>query len=170
VCSSTFIPLLTLGIPGDTITAIMLGAFMVHGLVPGPALFAEHMDFVTAFFVAMAVCTLMHLVIGRAGLPLFMQAVKIPTQLLFPIVVVLCATGVYVSSNSYFDMVVMLAFGGAAADRLHPGADRRGRLAAELDRVAWQRVDLLRAAGVAGLPGAGGGGDRLGGDQGNQKA
>jgi putative tricarboxylic transport membrane protein len=111
VCSSTFIPLLTLGIPGDTITAIMLGAFMVHGLVPGPALFAEHMDFVTAFFVAMAVCTLMHLVIGRAGLPLFMQAVKIPTQLLFPIVVVLCATGVYVSSNSYFDMVVMLAFG-----------------------------------------------------------
>lgn len=111
VCSSTFIPLLTLGIPGDTITAIMLGAFMVHGLVPGPALFAEHMDFVTAFFVAMAVCTFMHLVIGRAGLPLFMQAVKIPTQLLFPIVVVLCATGVYVSSNSYFDMVVMLAFG-----------------------------------------------------------
>lgn len=111
VCSSTFIPLLTLGIPGDTITAIMLGAFMVHGLVPGPALFTEHPDFITAFFIAMLVCTFLHLVIGRAGLPLFVQAIKIPNQLLFPIVVVLCATGVYVSSNSYFDIYVMLGFG-----------------------------------------------------------
>ncbi len=111
VCSSTFIPLLTLGIPGDTITAIMLGAFMVHGLVPGPALFTENADFVTAFFVAMLVCTFLHLVIGRLGLPLFVQAIKVPNQLLFPIVVVLCITGVYVSSNSYFDIYVMLGFG-----------------------------------------------------------
>ena len=111
VCSPTFIPLLTLGIPGDTITAIMLGAFMVHGLVPGPALFSEHADFVTAFFAAMVVCSILHLLIGRIGLPLFIQAIRIPNQLLFPIVVVLCATGVYVSSNSYFDIYVMLGFG-----------------------------------------------------------
>ena len=111
MCSSTFIPLLTLGIPGDTITAIMLGAFMVHGLVPGPALFSEHADFVTAFFAAMVVCSFLHLLIGRIGLPLFIQAIRIPNQLLFPIVVVLCGTGVYVSSNSYFDIYVMFGFG-----------------------------------------------------------
>lgn len=111
VCGSTFIPLLTLGIPGDTITAIMLGAFMVHGLVPGPALFTTSADFVAAFFVAMLVSTFLMLAIGRIGLPLFVQAVRIPNKVLFPVVVALCMTGVYASSSSYFDLYVMLAFG-----------------------------------------------------------
>ena len=111
VTSSTFIPLLTLGIPGDVITAIMLGAFMIHGLVPGPTLFTENGTFVTAFFIVMIATTLLHLVIARAGMPLFMQAVRVPTDILFPIVLLLCFTGVYVASNSFFDLYVMLGFG-----------------------------------------------------------
>jgi putative tricarboxylic transport membrane protein len=111
VTGSTFIPMLTLGIPGDVITAIMLGAFMVHGLVPGPALFRDHGDFVTAFFVLMLAATFVHLIIGRLGLSLFIQAVKVPNTILFPVVLVLSLTGVYVATNSLFDIGVMLGFG-----------------------------------------------------------
>lgn len=111
VTSATFVPLLTLGIPGDVITAIMLGAFMVHGLLPGPALFEQNSAFVAAFFVMMVVATFLHLVVGRLGMPLFVQTVKVPTQILFPIVMVLSVTGVYVATNSLFDIYVMLGFG-----------------------------------------------------------
>jgi putative tricarboxylic transport membrane protein len=111
VTSATFVPLLTLGIPGDVITAIMLGAFMVHGLLPGPALFQQNSEFVAAFFVMMVVATVLHLVVGRLGMPLFVQTVKVPNQILFPIVMVLSVTGVYVATNSLFDIYVMLGFG-----------------------------------------------------------
>lgn len=111
VTSSTFIPLLTLGIPGDVITAIMLGAFMIHGLVPGPMLFSTEGDFVTAFFIVMLLTTGLHLVIGRLGMPLFIQAIRVPNNVLFPIVLLLCFTGVYVATNKVFDLYVMLGFG-----------------------------------------------------------
>lgn len=111
VTSSTFVPLLTLGIPGDVITAIMLGAFMIHGLVPGPSLFTNNATFVSAFFIVMLLTTALHLVIARAGMRLFIQAVRVPTGILFPIVLLLCFTGVYVASNSLFDLYVMLGFG-----------------------------------------------------------
>lgn len=111
VTSSTFIPLLTLGIPGDVITAIMLGAFMVHGLVPGPVLFRDSGDFVMAFFLVMLLTSLLHLLIARAGMGLFIQAVRVPTEILFPFVLLLCFTGVYVATNSVFDLYVMLGFG-----------------------------------------------------------
>lgn len=111
VTSSTFIPLLTLGIPGDVITAIMLGAFMIHGLVPGPMLFSANGDFVTAFFVVMLITTALHLAIGRLGMPLFIQAIRIPNDVLIPIVLLLCFTGVYVATNRVFDLYVMLGFG-----------------------------------------------------------
>ncbi len=111
VTASTFIPLLTLGVPGDVITAIMLGAFIVHGMVPGPALFESDSAFVAAFFVMMIVTTVLHLVIGRIGLPLFVQATRISNKLLFPAVMVLSVTGVFVSTNSSFDIFTMLGFG-----------------------------------------------------------
>ncbi len=111
VTSATFIPLLTLGIPGDVITAIMLGAFVVHGLIPGPTLFEQNQTFIAAFFVLMAVTTFLHLVVARAGLPLFVQATRIPTDLLFPAIIVLSVTGVFVTTNSFFDVYVMLGFG-----------------------------------------------------------
>ncbi len=111
VTSSTFVPLLTLGVPGDVITAIMLGAFLVHGLVPGPALFEKESAFVAAFFVMMIVTTLAHLVIGRLGLPLFVQTTRISNKLLFPAIMILSVTGVYVTTNSTFDVFTMLGFG-----------------------------------------------------------
>jgi putative tricarboxylic transport membrane protein len=111
VTGATFVPLLTLGIPGDVITAIMLGAFMVHGLLPGPLLFERNSEFVAAFFVMMVVATVLHFVIARLGMPLFVQTVRVPNQILFPIVMVLSITGVYVATSSFFDTYVMLGFG-----------------------------------------------------------
>ncbi|MEX2540560.1 MAG: tripartite tricarboxylate transporter permease [Trueperaceae bacterium] len=111
VTSSTFIPLLTLGIPGDVITAIMLGAFMVHGLVPGPSLFTEHRGFIMAFFVMMLVTTILLVVIARLGMRLFLQTTRIPDSILFPVVVVLCFTGTYVATNNFFDLYATLGFG-----------------------------------------------------------
>jgi len=111
VTASTFVPLLTLGVPGDVITAIMLGAFIVHGLVPGPALFEENSSFVAAFFLMMIVTTVLHLVIGRVGLPLFVQTTRISNKLLFPAIMVLSVTGVFVATNSFFDIFAMLGFG-----------------------------------------------------------
>jgi len=111
VTSATFVPLLTLGVPGDVITAIMLGAFIVHGMVPGPALFTENPAFIAAFFTMVVVATVLHLVIARAGMPLFVQATRISNTYLFPGVMVLGVTGVYVTTNSFFDVFAMLGFG-----------------------------------------------------------
>lgn len=111
VTSSTFVPLLTLGVPGDVITAIMLGAFIAHGLIPGPALFQQQGLFVASFFVMTLAATVLHLFIARAGLVAFIQTTRISNPVLFPAVLALCVTGVFVSTNSYFDIYVMLGFG-----------------------------------------------------------
>ena len=111
VTGSTLIPLLTLGIPGDVITAIMLGALTVHGLIPGPTLFQQQGDFVTALFIGMLMVTFLHLIVGYVGLPLFIRAVRVPAGILFPLVVVLCVTGTFVATSSVFDVFVMLGFG-----------------------------------------------------------
>ena len=111
VTGSTFIPMLTLGIPGDVITAIMLGAFMVHGLVPGPQLFRDH--------ARLRRCVLRPHAGHDAAAPdhrphrpgAFIQAVRVPNQVLFPIVLALSFTGVYVATNNLFDVGVMLGFG-----------------------------------------------------------
>lgn len=111
VTGSTLIPLLTLGIPGDVITAIMLGALTVHGLIPGPTLFQQQGDFITALFIGMLLVTFLHFFIAMIGLPLFIRAVRVPRGVLFPIVIVLCVTGTLVATASIFDVFVMLGFG-----------------------------------------------------------
>lgn len=111
VTGSTLIPLLTLGIPGDVITAIMLGALTVHGLIPGPTLFTQQGDFISALFIGMLIVTCLHFVVAMIGLPLFIRAVRVPRGVLFPMVIVLCVTGTLVATSSIFDVFVMLGFG-----------------------------------------------------------
>ena len=111
VTGGALIPMMVLGVPGDVLTAILLGALMIQGLVPGPLLFAEHSDAVNAifgsFFVAQAAMLLLGLVIVRiAG-----KIVNVPTPILLPIVLVLCAVGSYATNNSAFDLWLMAVFG-----------------------------------------------------------
>jgi putative tricarboxylic transport membrane protein len=111
VAGATLIPLLALGIPGDIITAIILGAFMIHGLQPGPVLFQQNLDMIYALFMGILVSSVFLLVIGKAGIRLFRRVADIPRSLLFPMVLVLCAFGSYAVNGTMFDVLVMIIMG-----------------------------------------------------------
>ena len=105
------IPLLTLGIPGDSNTAVMLGALMIHNMTPGPMLFVEKAAVVNTLFIGFMVANVFMLVLGLLGIPLFVKIVQIPRKILIPIIFVLCIVGSYAINNNYLDIVVMLVSG-----------------------------------------------------------
>lgn len=105
------VPLLTLGIPGDTITAVLLGAFMVHGLQPGPLLFRNNSDFVYAIFAAMIIASFMMLFVELVFIRGFIKVLNIPKYLLIPAILVLCIVGAFAVNNRLFDLWVFLGFG-----------------------------------------------------------
>ncbi len=111
VCGGALIPLLTLGIPGDAITAIMLGVFLVHGIVPGPDLFTKSADLVSAIFITLMVSNVLHFFIASLGMKLFIRLLSFSRSILFPSVVVICAAGAFSGSSNMFDVYVMIAFG-----------------------------------------------------------
>ncbi|SJN14329.1 Tricarboxylate transport membrane protein TctA [Halomonas citrativorans] len=111
VAGATLIPLLSLGIPGDVITAIILGAFMVHGLTPGPIMFQENLSLIYALFLGIMFSSLILLVVGNAAIKYFSLIADIPKSILFPIVLMFCIYGAYAVNNATFDIWLMLAFG-----------------------------------------------------------
>ena len=104
-------PMLTLGIPGDSVSAILIGAITVHGLRPGPQLFSSSPDLVYGIFVGFFVVNAMILLVGLAGTRLWVQIMRVPTQFLWPTVLVLGVVGSYALRSSLFDVFVMLAAG-----------------------------------------------------------
>lgn len=111
VTGGALIPLLTLGIPGDAAVAIMLGAFMMHDLSPGPLLFQNHVDVVYSIYFSLILANLAILAIGFGGGRLFVGILKVKIAILLPIVFVLCVVGSYGIHNSVFDVGVMISFG-----------------------------------------------------------
>ncbi len=111
VTGGALIPLLTLGIPGDPITAIMLGAFLVHGLTPGPDLFVQSPTIVYAIFVGLIVANVMHFFIALLGVKLFTRVLSMSRAYLFPIVLVICMAGAFTTNSNVFDVYIMLFFG-----------------------------------------------------------
>ncbi|MGO2240657.1 MAG: tripartite tricarboxylate transporter permease [Halomonas sp.] len=111
VAGATLIPLLSLGIPGDVITAIILGAFMVHGLTPGPIMFQENLSLIYALFLGIMFSSVILLVVGNAAIKYFSIIADIPKSILFPIVLMFCVYGAYAVNNMMFDIWLMLAFG-----------------------------------------------------------
>jgi len=111
VAGATLIPLLSLGIPGDVITAIIIGAFMIHNLTPGPLLFQNNADIVYALFIGLIASSVLLLVIGSVAIRAFRYIADVPSNLLFPAVLVLCIFGVFAINNSVFDVAVMLVMG-----------------------------------------------------------
>jgi putative tricarboxylic transport membrane protein len=111
VAGATLIPLLSLGIPGDVITAIIIGAFMVHDLTPGPLLFLNNADIVYALFIGLIASSFLLLVIGSVAIRAFRYIADVPPNLLFPGILVLCIFGVFAVNNSIFDVAVMLVMG-----------------------------------------------------------
>jgi putative tricarboxylic transport membrane protein len=107
----TLVPLLTLGIPGDNITAILLGAFIAQGLRPGPQLMSEQGPLVFAVLVAMLLANILFLVIGYLAIPLFAKVVTIRRSLLLPLTVVFAFVGVYVARSDPVDLYFLVFFG-----------------------------------------------------------
>ena len=116
----TLVPLLTLGIPGDNITAILLGAFIAQGLRPGPQLFAEQGDIVFAILIAMVLANALFLALGYVLIPVFARVVTIRKGLLLPLTIVFAFAGSYVYRSDPTDLLVLVFFGifGYAAKKL----------------------------------------------------
>lgn len=111
VVASSLIPLFVLGIPGNLAAAMLMGAFMIHGMQPGPLLFQENAQLMYGIYGSLVMASLFLLVIGRFGLRFFCKAVDIPAMILYPIVIFTCVMGAYLGKSSLFDVGVMLTFG-----------------------------------------------------------
>lgn len=111
VCGATMIPLLTLGIPGDSITAIMFGALVLQGITPGPLVFTQQGDMVTGIFITLFVCSLFMFVIGKLCVRLLTKVLNIKQGILFPIIMIICFAGSYAINNSMYDVLIMLIAG-----------------------------------------------------------
>ncbi len=104
------IPLMTLGIPGDTVTAILIGAFTIHGLTPGPLLFQNSGELVYAIFASLLVANLMVILSQYFGMRFFVKFLNIPKKYLIPTVIVMCVVGAFCVNNRAFDIRVLLFF------------------------------------------------------------
>jgi len=111
VAGATMIPLLALGIPGDVITAIILGAFMIHGLRPGPLMFNENIELIYAIFMGIMLSSIYLFGIGKICIKFISKISDIPHRILFPVVLILCIFGSYAVNNSTFDIAVMFLMG-----------------------------------------------------------
>lgn len=111
VCGGALIPLLTLGVPGDIVTAIMLGALMIQGLTPGPLLFVEHPVTVYGIFAAFIIANILMLICGLIAVRGANWITAIPSGVLMPIVVTLCVIGGFAVNNSTFDLLIVAIFG-----------------------------------------------------------
>ncbi|MCB1760750.1 MAG: tripartite tricarboxylate transporter permease [Gammaproteobacteria bacterium] len=111
VTGGALIPMMTLGIPGDPVTAILIGALLVHGLAPGPMLFIEQADFAYGLIFSFFWANIFNLFIALAGISLLIKVLATPRAILLPTIALLCVIGSYALRNSFFDIWVMLGFG-----------------------------------------------------------
>lgn len=111
VAGGALIPTITLGIPGDIANSVLLGAFMLHGLRPGPELFQKHPVETYAIFLTLITSSFMLLLVGKIGIKIFVRFVNITKQVLIPVVLLFCFVGTYSVSTSSFDLGLMVFFG-----------------------------------------------------------
>lgn len=105
------LPLITLGIPGDGVTAVLIGGFTIHGLQPGPLLFRNEPDLIGMIYAAFFASTILLLAVQLLTIRLFPRVLLVPRHLLLPVLIVLMVVGTYASGNRLFDVWLMLAFG-----------------------------------------------------------
>lgn len=106
-----FIPLLTLGIPSNVVMALLLGALMIHGITPGPLFIANNPDIFWGVIASMYIGNVMLLVLNLPLIGLWVQVLKVPYKVLFPLILLFCVIGAYSINSSTFDIAVMLVFG-----------------------------------------------------------
>ena len=111
VTGGSLIPMLTLGIPGESVTAVLMGGLIIQGLAPGPELFTKHAAMTYTFFAGFVLVQFFMLAIGTLGCRGFAQISRLSDAILIPCVTVLCVIGSYAIHRNMSDVVVMLIFG-----------------------------------------------------------
>jgi len=111
VCGATLVPLLTFGIPGDVVTAVMMGAFIAQGLRPGPLLFRDHLDVIYGIYIALFLASLAMFLVAVLTIGLWVKVLQVPRSILYPVILMLCVAGSYAINSSLFDVAMMVFFG-----------------------------------------------------------
>ena len=111
VTGGSLIPMLTLGIPGESVTAVLMGGLIIQGLAPGPELFTQHAGMTYTFFAGFVLVQFFMLALGTLGCRGFAQISRLSDAILIPCVTVLCVIGSYAIHKNFADVVVMLIFG-----------------------------------------------------------
>jgi len=108
---TAFIPTLTLGIPGNVVMALMLGALMIHGIAPGPQLVTKHPDLFWGLIMSFWIGNVLLLVLNIPLIGIWVRVLAIPYYLLYPAILAFVCIGVYSINNSAFDVVLVMVFG-----------------------------------------------------------
>src|SRR5882757_8976664 len=108
---TSFIPLLTLGIPPNAVMALMVGAMTIHGIVPGPQVMQKQPELVWGMIASMWVGNLMLIIINLPLVGIWVRLLRVPYRLMFPSIVIFCAIGIYSINNAPVDVVLAGAFG-----------------------------------------------------------
>jgi putative tricarboxylic transport membrane protein len=109
--SGAMIPLLSLGIPGDGTTALLLGGLTLQGITAGPLFFTKNIDLAYLIYAAMIVASFMMLIMEFVGMKIFVKLLSIPLYVLLPIIMVICAFGSFTATNTFFSVWVFFGFG-----------------------------------------------------------
>ncbi len=111
VTGGALVPLLTLGVPGDAVAAVLLGALIIQGLAPGPLLFTRSAPLVYGLFASMLVANVVMLFLGIIGIRFYARVLQVPKRLIIGIIVFLSMVGAFAMNNSIFDIHVAIGFG-----------------------------------------------------------
>ncbi len=111
VVGGSLVPLLTLGIPGNSVAAALMGGLMIQGLLPGPELFTKFGEITYAFILSLFLANIFLLLLGLYGAPLFARVSTVPNAILVPAITILSVIGSYAIKNSMFDVWLMFVFG-----------------------------------------------------------
>jgi putative tricarboxylic transport membrane protein len=109
--SGAFIPLLTLGIPPNVVMALLMGAFMLHGVIPGPFIIEKYPDMFWAIVTSMYIGNIFLLILNVPLIKLFVKILKIPFAVLSPLIVLICLIGAYSLNDNTTDVLLMIIFG-----------------------------------------------------------
>lgn len=110
VCAAAMIPLLSFGIPGDAVTALLIGVFMIQGYYPGPALFEKEPVLIYTIYTAFITASIVMVILMKLAMPLFVKVSKAKMSIVYPCVIVACIIGAYAARQNLMDVLVMVFF------------------------------------------------------------
>lgn len=111
VLPASFIPLFAIGLPGSVSAAILVAAFMMHGVVPGPLIFEQHPRLMYGIYVSMLLASVCMLIVGRVGLTFFARIGSVPAVIIIPMVIVFCTFGAFLEQHAMFSVYAMVVLG-----------------------------------------------------------